>query len=471
MTLPPLDQPLKWTASDKAVGALLDDLQANILKGHGRDHAIHLFLAFDPAKKAAIKGAIHQLSGQLKTARQQLREAEDFKKTRKDGGTVRCFFLSFAGYQALDVEAQAPADAAFRAGMRQRMAPRPGQSATDLFQHWEGYFRDGVHAMLLLADVDVARLQAERDSVVESLEAVGVRVVGEETGLQQRNERGEGVEHFGYVDGRSQPILIAEDVDREKALGDGTSMWNPAFPLSQVLVTNGSPAQPRALGSLFVFRKLEQNVLRFKRREEELADELGFSGEDRELAGAMMVGRFEDGTPVVLRRKAGAGGGVPNNFNYADDRDGVKCPLHAHVRKTNPRGSGGFQQTEAQERAHIMARRGITYGDRESGLCDRPEGGVGLLFMAYQSNIANQFEFTQQVWANNPEFPQATAATGQPGIDPVIGEGSVGANQQRCPVRWGDPATPRQATSFSGFVTLKGGEYFFAPMISALRAL
>jgi Dyp-type peroxidase family len=470
MTLPPLEQPLKWTSNDKAVATLLDDLQANILKGHGRDHARHLFLRFDGAKKAAVKAAIHQLSGQLKSARQQLKEAEDFKTSRKDGGTVRCFFLTFAGYKVLGVESQAPADAAFRDGMQKRMSPAPGQAAQDLFAAWEPYLKDGVHAMLLLADADPERLAQERDSLVESLAPAGIAVVGEEIGAQQRNDRGEGVEHFGYVDGRSQPMFLAEDVDREKLLGGGTAMWSPAFPPLQVLVTQGTPPS-RVTGSLFVFRKLEQNVLRFKRREEELADELGLSGEDRELAGAMMVGRFEDGTPAVLRKKAGVGGDVPNNFNYADDRDGVKCPLHAHVRKTNPRGSGGFQQTEAQERAHLMARRGITYGDREPGMGDRPEGEVGLLFMSYQTDIANQFEFTQQTWANNPEFPQATAATGQPGIDPIIGEGKVGANQQQCPLHWGDPATGRKATSFAGFVTLKGGEYFFAPVISALRAL
>jgi Dyp-type peroxidase family len=465
-----LKQPLKWKHADKAVRALLDDLQANILKGHGRKHAIHVFLKFDPAKKAAVKGAIHQLVGQLKTARQQFEEAEEFKRTGKDGGVVRCFFLSFAGYRALGVEARAPGDAAFQAGMKARMAPGPADAAVDLFARWEPYFKDGVHAMLLLADNDESRLKAERASLVESLVAVGIQVAGEEVGKQQYNDRGEGVEHFGYVDGRSQPLFIEEDVDHERLLGGGAAMWSPSFPPEQILV-KASSASDTVTGSLFVFRKLEQNVLRFKRREEELADELGLSSEDRELAGAMMVGRFEDGTPVVLRKKAGVGGGVPNDFNYDDDRDGVKCPLHAHVRKTNPRGSGGFQQTEADERKHLMARRGITYGEREPGMGDRPEDGVGLLFMAYQADIANQFEFTQQMWANNPEFPQATAAPGQPGIDPIIGEGKVGANQQQCALHWGDPATSRKATSFAGFVTLKGGEYFFAPVISALRAL
>ncbi len=469
MALPPLTKPLTWKAKTKDVVDLLDDLQANILKGHGRSQAVHLFLSFDTNKKAAIRAAIHQLSGHIKTAKQQLVEAEQFHATQHDGGTVRCFFLSFAGYQALGVENKAPATAVgsgFHDGMKTRSNLKDALPSS-----WDAHFQAPVHALLLLADANAGRLQAERDSLVAALEAVGVSVLGEERGNQQRNERGVGVEHFGYVDGRSQPLWLAEDVEHEVQNTDGTSMWNPAFPLDQVLVTAGTGAAQTVQGSFFVFRKLEQNVLRFKRREEELADDLGFTGEQRELAGALMVGRFEDGTPVVLRNEAGIGGDVPNNFNYDDDKAAVKCPFHAHIRKTNPRGSGGFGQTAAAERRHLMARRGITYGEREEGLGDRPEDGVGLLFMAYQSNIEAQFEFTQESWANQPVFPQVPAGQPQPGLDPVIGQGPHAANSQHCPLHWGDPGTNKQASDFSGFVTLKGGEYFFAPVISTLRSL
>jgi Dyp-type peroxidase family len=463
MPLPPLNAPLTWKGPDPNVAALLDDLQANILKGHGRNHSINLFLHFDSAKQGPIKAAIHQLSGHLKTAKQQLVETEAFNQSKKDGGTVRCFMMTFAGYQALGIEAKAPptpVGAAFRLGMKTRTAilKDPAPAA------WDNPFSQNIHAMLLLADEDTNRLKMERDSVVDSLEAVGATVLGEEHGDQQHNARGVGVEHFGYVDGRSQPLLLTEDVEHEKSLADGTSMWDPAFPADQVLVTNAGAL----LGSFFVFRKLEQNVFRFKLAEENLSDVLGLTGDDRELAGAMMVGRFEDGSPVVLRKHAGAGGSVLNNFNYNDDIAGVKCPFHAHIRKTNPRGSGGAEP-QLTERGHIMARRGITYGEREDGMCDRPEEKVGLLFMAYQKNLETQFEFTQQTWANNPGFPIVSPP--QPGIDPVIGQGVNPPNTQQTPQHWGDPATTRKPSDFAGFVKMKGGEYFFAPVISTLRTL
>lgn len=462
MPLPLLNAPISWKRNDPLVASLLDDLPANILKGHGRDHTINLFLKFDSAKSAAIKGAIHQLSGSLKTAKQQLVEAEEFKTTHKDGGVIRCFMLTFAGYQALGVAAKAPDGVAFQAGMKARQALLTDAPVAS----WDTHFQQQIHALLLLADDDVARLKSERDSVVSSLLAVGFTLLGEEIGNQQHNERGDGVEHFGYVDGRSQPLLLQEDVEREKMSKDGTSMWDPVFPVDQVLVTKAGTLQ----GSFFVFRKLEQNVLGFKRREEALADSLGLHGDARELAGAMMVGRFEDGTPVVLRDAAGIGGNVPNNFNYDDDLTASNCPFHAHIRKTNPRGTGGFEAV-AQERRHIMARRGITYGNREECMCDRPEDGVGLLFAAYQVSIENQFEFTQISWANNPSFPKPNSGAAMPGIDPVIGQGVTPANTQQTPSAWGNQGAARQPQNFSGFVTLKGGEYFFAPTIGVLRTL
>jgi len=85
--------------------------------------------------------------------------------------------------------------------------------------------------------------------------------------------------------------------------------------------------------------------------------------------------------------------------------------------------------------------------------------------MAYQRDIENQFEFTQTQWANNPHFVKAES-----GIDPVIGQGPEGG--QACPVHWGDGANAvKKPFDFRGLVTMKGGEYFFAPSISFLAAL
>ena len=62
-----------------------------------------------------------------------------------------------------------------------------------------------------------------------------------------------------------------------------------------------------SFGSLFIFRKLEQSVRDFKTREQQIADVLGLTGDARELAGAMIVGRFEDDIPVTLSQEARGG--------------------------------------------------------------------------------------------------------------------------------------------------------------------
>jgi Dyp-type peroxidase family len=324
---------------------------------------------------------------------------------------------------------------------------------------------------VLVGDATDKAMTARRNEILGLLPD-SVTVLAEETGLGRVNARGEGIEHFGYVDGRSQPLFLTEDVDAEKNNTDGINVWNPSAPLSQVLVPDTAAPDPGVhFGSYFVFRKLEQNVRRFKQAEADLADTLGLTGEDRERAGAMIIGRFEDGTPLTTQREDGAESPVSNNFTYDSDLGALKCPYQAHIRKTNPRGSGGREELP-EERLHLMARRGVTYGERPDDPnadvppAARPSGGVGLLFMAFNSVLGNQFEFTQAIWANNPGFPFVDGVT--PGLDPVIGQGERGTSDYT--VEWGGSGR-RTAEPVPQSVTLRGGEYFFMPSLAFLRSL
>ena len=459
--------------------AMLADLQANILKGHGREHTANLFFQFDPADADAAKKWINKLK--ITSAKAQLVATAKHKKAMKKAGgkqasdqspAVILFFLSATGYDSLGVSnAKRPSDARFNAGQKasqSTLADPPVGS-------WDPEtFAKRIDAMILIGGEDPAQVGATQASVLASKPA-SVKLLGQEIGLAYRNTNFDGIEHFGYVDGRSQPLLTVQDIEKEKNTTDGISVWDPAFPLSQVLVKDAGGEGTNSFGSYFVFRKLEQNVKGFKKREKELADQLGL--DDPERAGALMVGRFEDGTPVVLQKADGMHNPVPNNFDYKDDPNALKCPFHAHIRKTNPRGESvrpGLAPNLASERSHIMARRGITYGKRKTKpagktigieFTDKPTGGVGLLFMAYQSDIGNQFEFTQAIWSNNVNFVNPNT-----GIDPVTGQGPAAG--QSCPVNWGGiPNASTKKFDFRGFVTMKGGEYFFAPSLSALKNL
>ncbi len=485
-----LDAPLSLQNASADERQMLDALQGNILKGHGRHFTANLFFRFDAGYEAGFARALSALvESHVTSAAVQLEQTARFKAGGPGGGAFVHVALSAAGYAALGRTDAMPDDGgAFGKGMRDAAAIKeihdPDPSA------WEAPFRREIHGIVLAAHESEADTTALAQTLRALIEGEGGTIVHVQPGKaifsKPRTDGGvEGIEHFGYVDGRSQPLLLVEDIDAEQAAA-GTDKWNPAFPLSAALVKDPGTSDGFSFGSYFIFRKLEQNVLAFKTREQDLADDLD-AGEDRELAGAFIVGRFEDGTPVTAHRQA-ADAKPPNNFNYDGDA-GVRCPAHAHIRKTNPRGSGGAEPKAAEQR-HIMPRRGIPYEDvarivppadlPEADTRDEflekvapklPSGGVGLLFMAYNRALAEQFVFTQKQWVNSAEFP--FNPPGPHGVDPVIGQLRPGDNAgpQTLPKKWDDASAGRFDAPFHGFVTMKGGEYFFAPSLTFLRSL
>ena len=495
-----LNASLAWKQADADQTRLLQALQGNILKGHGRPFAAHIFFKLDPAKQVLARRALRELANyQVTNAHQQLLGTQRFQDTGKSAGGFLHLALSFKGYQALGAAASAPADADFQGGMK---APGSVTALSDPpVNTWEAAFQQDLHGLVLVAHDSAGDTAALTASVHELLVDAGATVTHVQRGAALRNAAGEGIENFGYVDGRSQPLLLKEDIQKEAELA-GVVRWDPNFPLDTALVKDpGAPAGDNfSHGSFFVFRKLEQDVRGFKLREQQVADVLGLTGDARELAGALLVGRFEDGTPVTLSDTA-RGKEPPNDFNYVGDA-GKRCPFHAHIRKSNPRGSGGAEH-EAQERLHLMVRRGIPYEDVKRTVHPDevpeaetlaefntdvapllPTGGVGLLFMAYNNRIGQQFKFTQQSWVNAnifPFFPPLAVPPAPPappppprGIDPVIGQGPPPLNpgNQALHKRWDDTTSPvvNNAT-MAGFVKMKGGEYFFSPSLTFLRGL
>jgi Dyp-type peroxidase family len=460
-----LFSPLTWKAATGDSASMLDELQPNIVKAHVRDHLSVLFLTFGDADEARV--FLRSLAGLMKSARTHLEEIEAFKTTKTGGTPYVGVGLSAQGYAKLGI-ATAPGDASFQGGAK-RSAPN---LADPPVTEWEKPYQEAIDAVLLIGDAQAAAVRLKR-AEIDALLPKSIAVVGEERGRGLINDNGDGIEHFGYVDGRSQPLFLTEDVDTERDTTDGVNEWDPTAPLRQVLVTDSAAPDPSIhFGSYFVFRKLEQNVLLFKQNERDLAQDLGLKGDDRERAGAMLIGRFEDGTPLVEQSAAGSHHPVENDFSYDSDKLGQKCPFQAHIRKTNPRGSGGAEPPE-RERLHLMARRGQTYGRRlDDPSADlppivRPSKDVGLLFMAFNSDLGNQFEFTQRLWVNNPGFP-GTADGSQPGLDPVLGQGPrPGSNYAP---EWGrNGATAVDPVPQA--VTMKGGEYFFMPSLAFLRSL
>ena len=479
-----LKKPLAWKRASAEEQKMLQSLQGNILKGHGRDETINIFFQIDKGKALEMRRALRELANyHLTSADRQLRETDVFQESGKPGSTVVAAFLSATGYAALGAAAQAPTTEKqfFDKGMRD---PGSVNEVSDTLADWKEPFTKQIDGMVLVADNERRLVQFKRDEVVKLLEEGGATILlPEQIGSAVKNHHNDGIEHFGYVDGRSQPLLLVEDIEREATTG-GSSRWDPQFNLDSALVKDRvDDKDTTSFGSYFIFRKLEQNVRGFKRREQELATELKLDDkEKRELAGALVVGRFEDGSPVTLSNEA-KGANPPNDFNYDND-SGSRCPVHAHIRKVNPR------HADAGEREHIMPRRGIPFTDKlravhpsdlpgskdlkdftdhvESNL---PPDGVGLLFMAYNSNLTNQFVFTQKSWANKKDFPKPGKTEPIPGADPIIGQGADTSVAQTWPFKWDDAAGGTTPLNFANFVTMRGGEYFFAPSLTFFKNL
>jgi deferrochelatase/peroxidase EfeB len=150
-----------------------------------------------------------------------------------------------------------------------------------------------------------------------------------------------------------------------------------------------------------------------------------------------------------------------NDFNFGSDPQGSRCPFHAHVRKTNPRGDTvrEFNVSDEEERGHRIVRRAISYGNHRLG--EEPEKDSGLLFLCFQADIENQFNFMQSRWANAVNFLRVGT-----GPDPLVGQPE---GKQKWPLRWGEAET--RDYGFKLWVFMKGGEYLFAPSISFLLSL
>lgn len=444
--------------TNPSVQLILADLQGNILKSHGRENAIHLFLHFEDDSAAVRQWIKAFTESYVTSAERQLLLCEQFRSDGTCGGLFGAFFLSAAGYRALGfAEEQLPTDPSFRLGQKNRQTVLHDPPVAT----WEPGLQDEIHALILLADDQEPRMAAAVEQIKESLKPIAT-VVHEDQGTVFRNEKGQGIEHFGFVDGTSQPLFLKHDI--EEAGIEESPRYDPTAPVGAVLSPDPNGRDANSFGSYLVYRKLEQDVHGFRQRERELAERLKV---DPELAGAYAVGRFRDGTPVALSERPLGEPSPANNFSFHEDPNGGKCPFHAHIRKANPRGaiSYGGHEPLAEERRHRIARRGIPYGPLK--LFPAPDEKVGLLFMCYQSDIGDQFEYMQWAWSNADNFVRE-----QSGIDALIGQGNgqqAERGGQNWPTRWGD-ATESVRFNFANFITMRGGEYFFAPSISFLTS-
>jgi Dyp-type peroxidase family len=435
---------------------LLNDLQGNILKAHGRDHAMHLFICFgtptnEESYEKCLEGA-RKWIGNIHVTSAAAQRSDDTKQQ-----VFTMLLLSSKGYEFLGE--RRPKDGAFRDGLRERR----NRLNDPQFQQWSPKYKlneEDIHALVIVAvakDTKAPDAKTELDKIKDIIEKDLVSFNGsilvDQRGHQKRDTTPEKrtIENFGYADGVSQPQFIIKGNSEAKK-------YDQLTPLKLILEKDRHGDD--GYGSFFVYRLLEQNVASFNAAVERVANELE---ESPELIGAMAVGRFKNGTPLTTHGDPlpGYKPSKDEDFDYDDDDDGNRCPFHGHIRKANPRGSLGFlRNILAKDQKRRIARRGITYLDEENKT-------VGLIFMCFQSDICDQFEFIQRRWANSHNFSKIGT-----GLDPLIGQDGGPQEPNDFP-KWptGYDSKDRKRVRFDEHVKFLGGEYFFAPSISGLKDL
>ncbi len=268
-------------------------------------------------------------------------------------------------------------------------------------------------------------------------------------------------ENFGFKDGISQPTP-----QWKTPTATGTQ-WDDRVENGEILQGYPTardkgypvPEQPDALldrGSFLVVRKLRQYVGRLDTR---VKAEAARTGLPQELLLAKLMGRWRTGVPLADERVPASG----NNFNYEADPKGALCPFHAHIRRTNPRDQGA-DMAFAKARMPRLLRRGMSYGPPPNR--DQPvdDADRGLVFMAYNAHLAEQFEVVQRWVAGG------NASGGYSGqSDPLLGV--VDGNGPRLYPFEHDKRPYEIDLGTQPFVTLQWGAYFFVPSVRALKSL
>jgi Dyp-type peroxidase family len=283
---------------------------------------------------------------------------------------------------------------------------------------------------------------------------------------------------------------------------------------SQELPPTAPPSALMRNGTFMAYRKLHQNVRAFNDYVARTAKAYAAAnectpGEASEILKAKMVGRWQEGVPLsvapTLRekneflakynaeveaanawKKQAEADGAPADaeaietehqrrladarrpfidFTYHDDTEGIRCPVGAHIRRTNTRDMLDAENgTSILNNRRRILRRGLPYGTVRPDAAE--EGEHGVVFLAFCASLFRQFEFIQQQWLNYGLDFNA----GNDGC-PILGNRQEDNPKFVIAVDPNSGKAPFICANLPQFVETRGGEYFFVPSLTALRMM
>jgi Dyp-type peroxidase family len=477
----------------------LNDIQGLVTRGFGTlPAACYLLLSIHDIHKALP--LLRDLAGQI-----------NYADTRPNEHAFN-LALTYHGLAKLGVE-QSTLDSfsdEFRSGMntphKRHILGDEGENAPEHWI-WGGPATEQVDVLLLCYAKDDAALDTFSNRLQIGMTEQGLKLIERLDSESLKNNK----EHFGFRDSIGQPYFSEFNPNKPEKEG--------SVPLGEILLgyPNGyerytqrplvsAEKDPHNLlitshentslhdlgfnGTYLVFRQLFQDVPGFWKSLNKLANDEDLSANtnpateaDKAISlASKMVGRWPSGTALVQSPDQDDPSITErDNFTYhASDPDGLKCPLGAHIRRTNPRDSlepePGSEKSIAFSNRHRILRRGRAYGSPFDSSMDpnqflanidkeKAPAARGLHFICLNANIGRQFEFVQHTWANNPNF---NGLYQDP--DPIIGARSLNGLKQDQFTIQNNPAR-KQVCSLPSFVQTRGGSYFFMPSRRALTYL
>jgi len=385
------------------------NIQGNLI-GFNKDHQTMIFLRISSIPD--FKRWLNDLTPFIATAEEVLAFNRLFKSMRlrrkRETRAVRATWINIAfsyhGLSQLNPEAATFRDGSFRAGLSAQSASLgdPTDPAHEgCASNWVvGGPGNEADLVLIVASDDADELRAEVARLEDTIYAPrtaegllgrsGVQVIHKQHGATLPPPH-TGHEHFGFVDGTSQPALrgrlSADDADvltlrqnpknRDQGKPGQDLVWPGEFvfgypaqdPLGEDPYQPGEVAQAgpswASDGSFLVIRRLRQDVPSFRQFLQSGAVQVGL---DPKVFAAKCVGRWPSGAPILRASDAdnqalGADDCANNNFVFqrptdpihhgfnqsdldchdetfvpsAGDPSGQKCPFGAHIRKVYPR--------------------------------------------------------------------------------------------------------------------------------------
>lgn len=459
--------------ADKGPTLDLADIQGNVVRGYSARRARHFALNITDATKAAafLRAILPDAPGDLPKISTAALWDQKPRYCLNVGFT-------FAGLHAMGLPSSLLAlfPKAFQdgPGAPADKAKRMGEDGESDPSKWilGGPQSPVVH--LMVSVYTHAETTETIDEISDALRALFLTHALTVQSTHDANALPDGKVHFGYKDGIAQPRIAGVP---GKQLADMQPECSPGeFLLGKGYVNqyggNFLGDLPTALGDnacYGAFRLLRQDVTAFERF-------IKLTGErnkmDPELVAAKMMGRWRNGTPLVVSPTSAAPTPAmsPNHINqfdyapssshptYFDDEEGTRCPVGAHMRRLNPRSALVMGKPYSRR----IIRRAMAYGPlHDPTVDDGQERGLVGYFLC--GDLSMQFEFMQGTWANEDLSTAGLRGT----RDPLLG--AQPADGGRFVIRTDDSRDPIMVANLPRLVTTRGSVYCLLPGIGGLR--